>query len=153
MKWEEFRDFLIGLGPETALGRIVAIRAEEDKEILKTFTKEQHQIRNAWRSKRARRLAETMSKSEINTAMNEFKNLSKVYDNFLNRVEAIKDINLTIEDGDIFGIIGVSGAGKSTLIRFINFLEKPTEGKVIFDGVYLGSISKKELLKKNRTVT
>lgn len=75
MKWEEFRDFLIGLGPETALGRIVAIRAEEDKEILKTFTKEQHQIRNAWRSKRSRRLAQTMSKSEMNTAMNEFKNM------------------------------------------------------------------------------
>ena len=85
--------------------------------------------------------------------MIELKNLSKVYDNGRNRVEAIKDINLTIEDGDIFGIIGLSGAGKSTLIRCINFLEKPTEGKVIFDGVDLGSISKKELLKKNRTVT
>lgn len=48
---------------------------------------------------------------------------------------AIKDINLTIEDGDIFGVIGLSGAGKSTLIRCINFLEKPTEGQVIFDGV------------------
>ena len=56
--------------------------------------------------------------------MIELKNLSKVYDNGRNRVEAIKDINLTIEDGDIFGIIGLSGAGKSTLIRCINFLEK-----------------------------
>lgn len=85
--------------------------------------------------------------------MIELKNLSKVYDNGRNRVEAIKDINLTIEDGDIFGIIGLSGAGKSTLIRCINFLEKPTEGKVIFDGVDLGSISKKELLKKRQSMS
>ncbi len=85
--------------------------------------------------------------------MIELKNLSKVYDNGRNRVEAIKDINLTIEDGDIFGIIGLSGAGKSTLIRCIIFLEKPTEGKVIFDGVDLGSISKKELLKKRQSMS
>ena len=64
--------------------------------------------------------------------MIELKHLSKVYDNGKNRVEAIKDISLTVEDGDIFGIIGLSGAGKSTLIRCINFLEKPTEGQVIF---------------------
>ena len=73
--------------------------------------------------------------------MIELKNLSKIYDNGKTRVEAVKDINLTIEDGDIFGIIGLSGAGKSTLIRCINFLEKPTEGQVIFDGVDLGAIS------------
>ena len=79
--------------------------------------------------------------------MIQLKHLSKVYDNGKTRVEAIKDINLTVEDGDIFGIIGLSGAGKSTLIRCINFLEKPTEGSVIFDGVDLGSISQKELLK------
>ena len=60
--------------------------------------------------------------------MIELKHLSKVYDNGKNRVEAIKDISLTVEDGDIFGIIGLSGAGKSTLIRCINFLEKPHGG-------------------------
>lgn len=85
--------------------------------------------------------------------MIELKNLSKIYDNDKTRVEAVKDINLTIEDGDIFGIIGLSGAGKSTLIRCINFLEKPTEGQVIFDGVDLGAISHKELLKKRQSMS
>ena len=85
--------------------------------------------------------------------MIELKNLSKIYDNGKTRVEAVKDINLTIEDGDIFGIIGLSGAGKSTLIRCINFLEKPTEGQVIFDGVDLGAISHKELLKKRQSMS
>lgn len=85
--------------------------------------------------------------------MIELKNLSKIYDNGKTRVEAVKDINLTIEDGDIFGIIGLSGAGKSTLIRCINFLEKPTEGQVIFDEVDLGAISHKELLKKRQSMS
>ena len=60
--------------------------------------------------------------------MIELKNLSKIYDNGKTRVEAVKDINLTIEDGDIFGIIGLSGAGKSTLIRCINFSGKAHRG-------------------------
>lgn len=85
--------------------------------------------------------------------MIELKKLSKIYDNGKTRVEAIKDIDLTIEDGDIFGIIGLSGAGKSTLIRCINFLEKPTSGKVVFDGVDLASISHKELLKKRQSMS
>lgn len=54
MKWGEFRDLLVGLGPDTALGRIVSIRAEEDKEILKNFTKEQKRIRSAWRNRHAK---------------------------------------------------------------------------------------------------
>lgn len=85
--------------------------------------------------------------------MIELKHLSKIYDNGKTKVEAIRDINLTIEDGDIFGIIGLSGAGKSTLIRCVNFLEKPTEGQVIFDGVDLGAISHKELLKKRQSMS
>ena len=48
MKWDEFRDLLIGISPDTALGRIVAIRSEDDKNILKNFTKEQKRIRNKW---------------------------------------------------------------------------------------------------------
>lgn len=55
MKWSEFCDFLTGISPDTALGRIVAIRAEEDKDILKHFSKEQHRIRNAWRTRNAKR--------------------------------------------------------------------------------------------------
>ena len=54
MKWDEFRDLLVGIGPDTALGRIVSIRAEEDEDILKNFTQEQHRIRNEWKRKRAR---------------------------------------------------------------------------------------------------
>lgn len=58
MKWDEFKDLLVGLGPDTPLGRIVAIRSEEDSEILKHFSKEQNRIRNAWRLKRAKNVSE-----------------------------------------------------------------------------------------------
>lgn len=78
--------------------------------------------------------------------------IGKTYSNKDTIVEAIKDINLVIEKGDIFGIIGLSGAGKSTLVRCINYLEKPTSGKVIFDGKELGSLSPKELLKVRQSM-
>ncbi len=68
-------------------------------------------------------------------------------------VEAVKDVSLTINKGDIYGIIGLSGAGKSTLVRCINFLEVPTSGEVRFKGVNLASLSKKELLKTRRSIT
>lgn len=58
MKWDEFKALLTGISPDTALGRIVAIRAEDDKEVLKHFTKEQHKIRNEWRKKRAQNVSE-----------------------------------------------------------------------------------------------
>lgn len=53
MKWDEFRSLLSGIGPDTPLGRIVSIRSEDDKNILKYFTKEQHRIRNEWRQRKA----------------------------------------------------------------------------------------------------
>ncbi|MBP1562141.1 MAG: ATP-binding cassette domain-containing protein [Oscillospiraceae bacterium] len=81
--------------------------------------------------------------------MIELKNLSKTYPN---GVTALNDINITINDGEIFGIIGLSGAGKSTLIRCINYLEKPTSGDVIIDGQNLGELSKKELLKTRQNI-
>ena len=56
-------------------------------------------------------------------------------------VEALSDINLTVEQGDIYGIIGMSGAGKSTLVRCLNFLEKPTEGQVLIEGQELGALT------------
>jgi len=74
MKWDEFRDLLIGIGPDTALGRVVEIRAEDQKEILENFTPEQHRIRNAWR-KHARDLAKTVSKEEMDMAMDGIKNM------------------------------------------------------------------------------
>lgn len=51
MKWDEFKALLIGLGPDTPLGRIVSVRAEEDRDILKYFTAEQNRVRNEWRSR------------------------------------------------------------------------------------------------------
>lgn len=68
-------------------------------------------------------------------------------------VEAVRDVSLTIEKGDIFGIIGLSGAGKSTLVRCINFLEVPTSGEVKFKGTSLSSLSKKELLETRRSIS
>lgn len=50
MKWDEFRALLIGIGPETPLGRVVSVRAEEDEDVLKYFTVEQNRIRNEWRT-------------------------------------------------------------------------------------------------------
>ena len=70
MKWDEFASLLSGLGPDTALGRIVAIRTEEDKEILKNFTPEQHRIRNEWKHRRAKQIAKTADKVQIQDQMN-----------------------------------------------------------------------------------
>lgn len=74
-------------------------------------------------------------------------NVNKVFDGKENTVEAVKNVNLTIEKGEIFGIIGFSGAGKSTLVRCLNLLEVPTSGKVIFKGTDLLKMSPSELRK------
>ncbi len=71
--------------------------------------------------------------------------LSKTFTSSQGTVEALKNINISIEDGDIFGIIGMSGAGKSTLIRCINMLERPTEGTVYIGDTDLSKLSRKEL--------
>ncbi len=80
-------------------------------------------------------------------------NLNKTFQSKQNKVIALDNINISIEEGEIFGIIGLSGAGKSTLVRCINYLERPTEGKVIFDGHDLGQLSSKELLKVRRSMS
>ncbi len=80
------------------------------------------------------------------------KNLSKVYVGTKGEFTAIKNINLDIHKGDIFGIIGMSGAGKSTLVRCINYLEKPTTGSVIFDGSHLENMSAEELRKVRQSM-
>ena len=85
--------------------------------------------------------------------MIELKNLSKQFETADGSVEALKHINLTIQDGDIFGIIGMSGAGKSTLVRCINMLEKPTEGTVLYNGQDLGVMSEKELRLMRRRIS
>lgn len=65
MRWSEFKSLLIGISPDTVLGRIVAIRAEDDKEILKNFTADQKRIRNEWRAKHAKRLSKADMKQVI----------------------------------------------------------------------------------------
>ncbi len=67
-------------------------------------------------------------------------------------ISALKDINLDIEAGDAYGIIGLSGAGKSTLVRCINLLEVPTEGKVVFDGQSLMGLKTSELNLQRRKI-
>lgn len=78
-------------------------------------------------------------------AIIEVRELSKTFRTKENTVEALKNISLDIEKGDIFGIIGMSGAGKSTLVRCLNYLEIPTAGTVLIDGRDLGQLSGKEL--------
>jgi len=78
--------------------------------------------------------------------------LGKVFQNKGNEVKALEDISFTINEGEIFGIIGLSGAGKSTLVRCINFLERPTSGAVIFDGADLGKLSTSGLLKARQSM-
>lgn len=84
--------------------------------------------------------------------MIQIENLSKTYKTSAGGFTALADVNLTVNDGEIFGIIGLSGAGKSTLVRCINFLEVPTSGKVIIDGDEMGTLSKKQLLIKRRSI-
>ncbi len=85
--------------------------------------------------------------------MIELCNLTKTFQTATDSVEAVRDVSLTINRGDIYGIIGLSGAGKSTLVRCINFLEKPTSGEVKFKGTSLASLSKKDLLKTRRSIS
>ena len=85
--------------------------------------------------------------------MIELRNLSKSFVTADGPLDALKHVSLTIQDGDIYGIIGMSGAGKSTLVRCINMLERSTEGSVIWDGVDLGLLSKKEIRQVRRQIT
>ena len=82
----------------------------------------------------------------------EVRHLTKTFEQKGIVVEALKDINLNIEAGDIYGIIGMSGAGKSTLVRCLNYLEKPTDGQIIVAGQDLGALSEKELRKERSEI-
>lgn len=83
--------------------------------------------------------------------MIQIKNLTKTFK--ATNVDALKDVSLDIQDGEIFGIIGMSGAGKSTLVRCINMLERPTSGAVLIDGKDMGALSEKDLRKSRRDIT
>nr|WP_276938826.1 ATP-binding cassette domain-containing protein [Helcococcus sueciensis] len=84
--------------------------------------------------------------------MIELKNISKTFHTTSGKVEAVKDANIVIKDGEIFGFIGYSGAGKSTIVRCINLLERPTTGNVIFDDVDLTELSDSDLRKKRKEI-
>ena len=84
--------------------------------------------------------------------MIELRQVSKVFPTAEGELRALSDINLTIQDGDVFGIVGMSGAGKSTLVRCINLLERPTQGQVLIDGKDLCNLSEKELILQRRSI-
>lgn len=85
--------------------------------------------------------------------MIELKHISKTFPTADGVFQALDDINLTIRDGDIFGIVGMSGAGKSTLVRCINLLERPTEGSVLIDGEDMTALPPKALRQKRRSIS
>jgi len=82
----------------------------------------------------------------------EVRGLSKQFGTGEGSVHALTDINLTIKEGEIFGIIGLSGAGKSTLVRCMNLLERPTEGTVTVDGQNLMQLSEKQLRQARKSI-
>lgn len=85
--------------------------------------------------------------------MIELKNVSKTFQASGGSVEAVHDVSLTIEKGDIYGIIGLSGAGKSTLVRCLNFLERPTAGQVLFEGIDLASLDRRALEQARKSMS
>ncbi len=85
--------------------------------------------------------------------MIEIRNVSKIYETRQGAFTALNNVSLAIEDGDVFGIIGLSGAGKSTLVRCINLLEKPSSGSIIIDGEDLTTADKAKLRTMRRKVS
>lgn len=85
--------------------------------------------------------------------MIEIKHLFKTYEGAQGGTDALRDVSLRIEDGEIYGIIGMSGAGKSTLVRCINLLERPTMGEVLIDGCNIATLPDRELREKRRKIT
>ncbi|MDO4830281.1 MAG: ATP-binding cassette domain-containing protein [Clostridia bacterium] len=84
--------------------------------------------------------------------MIEIKNVSKTFKVDGKDFEALKNVSLKINDGDIYGIIGMSGAGKSTLVRCINMLESPTSGDIVIDGKSMTSLSPSQLRKERSKI-
>ncbi len=81
------------------------------------------------------------------------RHLTKTFGEGDHSLDALKDINLDVQEGEIYGIIGLSGAGKSTLVRCLNLLERPTQGSVVVNGQEMTALSEKELRKARRSVT
>lgn len=84
--------------------------------------------------------------------MIQFINVYKSFHSRVGDIHALNNVNIKIEDGDVFGVVGFSGAGKSTLIRLVNGLEKPTKGKVLINGHEISNLSKKDLRKIRKDI-
>ena len=84
--------------------------------------------------------------------MIELRHISKDFGTGEHAVHAVQDVSLTVETGEIFGIIGFSGAGKSTLVRCINLLERPTSGEVLLDGQELTALPPKQLRQARKKI-
>jgi D-methionine transport system ATP-binding protein len=89
----------------------------------------------------------------VSESIIQIRNLTKTFGQGADAVHALEDINLDIQQGEIFGIIGLSGAGKSTLVRCMNLLERPTSGTVVVDGKEMTALSEKELRLARRNMT
>ena len=89
----------------------------------------------------------------MSEAIIQIQHLNKTYGQGEAAVSALKDINLEVQQGDIYGIIGLSGAGKSTLVRCMNLLERPSSGSIVVDGREMTALSPKELREARRDIT
>ncbi len=78
--------------------------------------------------------------------------LVKAFDGPEGKTRAVSDISFSVEEGEVFGVIGLSGAGKSTLVRCLNLLEKPDSGEIIIDGDNLKDLKEKELTKRRQKI-
>lgn len=83
----------------------------------------------------------------------EVRDLSKTFETDDGKVEALQNISLSVQAGDIYGIIGMSGAGKSTLVRCLNYLERPTSGTVEIEGRALGALTESQLRETRRDIS
>lgn len=82
----------------------------------------------------------------------ELKNITKTYIGKNGQVDALKDVSLSVEEGEIYGVIGLSGAGKSTLVRCINLLERPESGQITVEGKDLFSLNEQELRRERQNI-
>ena len=93
-----------------------------------------------------------MADSTQNGTRIEFRNITKVFQQKKAEVKALDDVSLTVDSGEIIGIIGYSGAGKSTLVRMINGLDTPTSGELLLDGQNIVGMSEKKLRGIRRNI-
>ena len=93
-----------------------------------------------------------MADSTQNGTRIEFRNITKVFQQKKAKVKALDDVSLTVDSGEIIGIIGYSGAGKSTLVRMINGLDTPTSGELLLDSQNIVGMSEKKLRGIRRNI-